>query len=148
MKEINNFLNIQNQFFYVSDNITAVKLEYTSPNDIFDTSLITKVPVLKDEFLTKISSAFSYVPQKHKINLEVYFDDIGHYTNKQLEDIFKKNIELQFRKNLIRQRQKNNIAISFSVAGILFFLLMLIFNNTLNDGLIKDIIIYVMLLFE
>ena len=54
MKEINNFLNIQNQFFYVSDNITVVKLEYTSPNDIFDTSLITKVPVLKDEFLTQI----------------------------------------------------------------------------------------------
>lgn len=139
-------LNVENEFFDLDYNkrIAYMHLEFDKPSDIFDLNSKTKLPVLSDDFMEWIASAFDYAPKKYKIDLDVSFTDMEGFDNDALQAIFKKNMMLEFKENEGKARTKNNIAFSLIGIGVIFFITMLLINNLwINGGLIKDIFKYV-----
>ena len=139
-------LNVENEFFDLDHNkkIAYMHLEFDKPSDIFDLNSKTKLPVLSDDFMEWIASAFDYAPKKYKIDLDVTFTDMEGFDNDTLQAVFKKNMMLEFKKNESKARTKNNIAFSLIGIGVMFFITMILINNLwINGGLIKDIFKYV-----
>ena len=98
---IEDILNIENNFYELDEEnkIAYLNLEFTSPDDIFDKNSITKIPVVSDDFLSWIDSSLEYTQKKYKVNINVWFDDLNGYTEEELNDIFMKNMILEFKKN-------------------------------------------------
>ncbi len=139
-------LNVENEFFDLDHNkkIAYMHLEFDKPSNIFDLNSKTKLPVLSDDFMEWIASAFDYAPKKYKIDLDVTFTDMEGFDNDTLQAVFKKNMMLEFKKNESKARTKNNIAFSLIGIGVMFFITMILINNLwINGGLIKDIFKYV-----
>ena len=119
-------------------------LGFDKPSDIFDLNSKTKLPVLSDDFMEWIASAFDYAPKKYNIDLDVTFTDMEGFDNDTLQAVFKKNMMLEFKKNESKARTKNNIAFSLIGIGVMFFITMILINNLwINGGFIKDIFKYV-----
>ena len=91
-----------------------------------------------------ISSAFTLISSKYKIDLTVKFRDMGEYSEEELSGIFLDNIELQFRSKLAEHRQENRIGRGLIGIGVGCLLLMLLIENLWEgDSLWKDVFVYV-----
>ena len=138
--------NIEESFFDIDtvNNTAKIVLEFERPEDIFDTNYISKTPVLSDDFSEWIRSAFRLVSSKYKIDLTVRFDDMENYTEDELREIFRKNIDLEFKSNFIANRSKNRIAFSLIGIGVAFFMAMLLINNLWDSASVwKDVFVYI-----
>lgn len=139
-------LNVEDDFFELDHDkkIAYMRLEFDKPSDIFDSNSKTKLPVLSDDFLEWISSAFEFAPKKYKIDLNVSFVSLEGYTESDLQEIFRKNVMLEFKKNEGKAKAKNKIAYGLIAIGVVFFIGMLLLNNLWKDGgIVKDIFSYV-----
>ena len=137
---------IDEQFFGIDKERDVAKFEllFDSPQDIFDENTITRKPVLNDDFMDLISSAFTLISSKYKIDLTVKFRDMGEYSEEELSGIFLDNIELQFRSKLAEHRQENRIGRGLIGIGVGCLLLMLLIENLWEgDSLWKDVFVYV-----
>ena len=108
VKEI---VNIEKSFFDIDEktNVAHIILSFDRPSDIFDTNYISGTPVLSDDFMDWIQSAFELVSPKYRIDLTVRFNDMSGYTGEQLSEIFRKNIDLEFKSKLNANRNRNKI---------------------------------------
>ena len=52
----------------------------------------------------------------------ISFDDLEGYDNDSLQDIFNRNMMLEFKRNEVKANTKNKIAISLICIGLLFFI--------------------------
>ena len=137
--------NIDEQFFEVdkAKGVAKVELRFDSPDDIFDLNYVSKTPVLNDEFIDWVRSVFALVSSKYKIDLTVKFGDMKGYDENTLEDIFKKNMALEFTSKLGETRMKKRVAYAMIGLGVgMFFTTILIGNIWHGDSVWKDIIIY------
>ena len=137
--------NIDEQFFEIDKAKGTVKVElrFDSPDDIFDLNYVSKIPVLSDDFLDLIRNVFTLVSSKYKIDLTVKLDDMKGYDGDTLEDIFKKNLTLEFSSKLVETRMKKRVAYGMIGLGVgMFFATVLIGNVWQSDSVWKDIIIY------
>ena len=138
--------NAEKPFFDMDEEqkTARIVLEFERPEDIFDANYITKTPVLSDEFSDWIGSAFDLVSPKYKIDLTIRFNDMSGFTGDQLSEIFKKNIDLEFKSKLSDNRKKNRVAFSLIGIGIVFFLtIMLITSLWKTDSIWKEIFLYI-----
>lgn len=145
-KNVKEFINIEEEFFELDkeNKITHINLEFNKPSDIFDINSITKVPILSDDFIELIQSSFELAPRKYKIHLTISFDDLEGYDNDSLQDIFNRNMMLEFKRNEVKANTKNKIAISLICIGLLFFIAMLLISNLWHDGgVLKEIFTYI-----
>lgn len=145
-KALKEFADIDERFFDIDKDAGVAKIEllFEKPEDIFDSNYLSKTPILSDDFIDWLGSAFSLVSSKYKIDLTVKFNDMGAYGENELEDIFKKNIELEFKSKFTANRQKNKVAYGLIGIGVVFFLIMLLINNLWqNDSVWKDIFVYI-----
>ena len=143
LKEI---ANIEESFFDIDegDKTAKIVLEFRQPEDIFDKNYITKTPVLSDDFMEWIGSAFDLVPSKYKIDLAVRFEDMGQYDEEELRDVFRKNMELEFKSKFSASRRRNRVAYSLIGVGVAFFLAMMLVNNLWDSTSVwKDIFVYI-----
>ena len=137
--------NIGEEFFEIdkTKGTAKVELRFDSPDDIFDLNYVSKIPVLSEEFLDWVRSVFKLVSSKYKIDLTVRFGDMKGYDPNTLEDIFKKNLSLEFTSKLGETRMKKRIAYSMIGLGVgLFFATILIGNVWHGESVWKDIVIY------
>ena len=140
------YKNIEGEFFVLDHEkkIAYMELEFDKPSDIFDTNAITKMPILSDDFLEWIESAFSEAPRKYWIDLRISFLDFEGYDEEQMKTIFLKNMVLEFKKNHEKARVKNHLAYSLLGIGICLFIAMMLITNLWKDGgLVKDIFAYI-----
>ena len=138
--------NIEESFFDIDtvNNTAKIVLEFERPEDIFDTNYISRTPVLSDDFSEWIRSSFRLVSSKYKIDLTVRFNDMENYTEDELREIFRKNIDLEFKSNFIANRSKNRIAFSLIGIGVAFFMAMLLINNLWDSASVwKDVFVYI-----
>lgn len=145
-KQFKEFLDIENDFYELDkDNkIAYMKLEFQKPSDIFDKNTISKTPILSTDYIKWVSDSFERAPRGYKINLEILFNDLEEYDNEKLNDIFKRNMVLEFKKSERKANSKNFIAYSLIIIGIIFFVIMILINNLWKDGgILKDIFKYV-----
>ena len=107
-------------------------LEFKSPSEIFDNNCKTKIPMLSDDFSEWISCAIDYTPINYKVNLNVYFEDLEGYTLEELNDIFMKNMALEFKHsehNLFSKNRLYNFLKSYS--SLFSNLLTILLSNNL-----------------
>lgn len=124
--------------------MARIRLSFDKVSDIFDLNYITKKPVLSDDFMEWIASAFTIIPACYKIELSVSFHDYEQYTEDQLSDIFWKNILLDAKSKRDSQRKRNTIAYSLIAVGVLFFIGMLLTEILWQTGsVIKTMFSYI-----
>lgn len=143
---IEKYLNVEEEFFDIDkENRTCnMKLEFDSPDDIFDKNSITKTPMFSDDFSEWLQVAFEYTPRKYNLNLDVTFADMKGYGDSELKGIFMKNIALDFRRIERKSFSKNLVAFSLIGLGLIFFVAMLLISNLWeNGGIAKDIFVYI-----
>jgi len=143
---IKEIANIEKYFFDIDENvkIARIVLEFDRPEDIFDRNYITKTPVLSDDFSKWIGSAFDLVSPKYRIDLTVRFKDMGDYTEEGLSEIFRKNMDLEFKSKFAANRKKNHIAFSLIGVGVAFFLVMMLISRLwCTESVWKDIFVYI-----
>lgn len=137
--------HIEEDFFEIDKEtkIAHVKLIFEKPSDIFDLNYISKLPVLSDDFLDWIGSAFQLIPLKYKIELTVEFNDLEGWDEERLSDVFKKNIMLEHRAVKSREKKKNIIACGLIGIGAVMFIAMILISRLWQaDSLLKDIFFY------
>ena len=141
------FENIENEFFELDhENKKALmRLEFEKPSDIFDKNAITKIPVLSDDFIEWVKSAFGYAPSKYKIDLVISFNDLESYSEEELRNIFFKNIILEGKKALEDNVSKNKIALGLIGLGTLFLIGMILLKGFWTDGgVFEEIVSYIL----
>ena len=145
-KQFKEFLDIENEFYELDkeNKIAYMKLEFERPSDLFDQNTISNTPILSTEYIRWVSDSFERAPRGYKIDLKILFNDLEDYDNEKLNDIFKKNMFLEFKKIERIANSKNIIAYSLIIIGIIFFVIMILINNLWKDGgILKDIFKYV-----
>ena len=115
--------NIEEEFFEIDKEkkLAKISLSFDRVSEIFDLNYISKMPVLSDDFMEWITSAFSIIPSRYKIQVSISFGDYEGYSEQQLNDIFWKNIVLSAKSKRDSQRKRNSIAYGLIAAGIVLF---------------------------
>ena len=145
-KILKEYEKIEEEFFDIDENQkkATIKLRFNAPSDIFDVNYLSKKPVLSDDFLDWIKSAFDIIPAKYKINLDVSFTDMQGYSAEELNDIFKKNMMLEYKTSRSKRKSRNNIAFTLMGIGALFFIVMLFIEHLwVSDSILQKIFVYV-----
>lgn len=140
------YKNINNEFYNVDEanKRLVMKLEFNSPVDIFDLTSLTKIPLLKDSFISQVTDAIEITPRNHKINLDICFNDLGEYKEEELKKIFYKNTLLRAKKELGKTAEKNKIAIGLISIGVISLVSMILLMSLWkNGGIVKDVISYI-----
>ena len=143
-KKIKEVMNIEEEFFDLDkeNKVALMKLEFDSPDEIFDRNSITKTPIFNDEFTEWLQSCFDYTPKGYQIDLDISFADMGKFKEEELQDIFNKNMVLEFKKSERQFLYKSKIAIGLFMTGLAFLVAMILVTTLWQeDRALKDIII-------
>jgi len=146
MSKPTDIFEIEEQFFDIDkqSRTANIKLCFNKASDVFDKNYVSKVPILSDDFLDWIKSAFRLIPSRYKIALDVSFTDMEGYSEAELKDIFDKNILLEYKSRFAQTRRKNRVAYSLIILGVVFFALMMTMNALWQDGgIVRDAIAYI-----
>ena len=143
---IKEMLMVEEDFFELDKEkkIAKMKLHFPKPSSIFDENSLTKTPMLSDDFFDWVKLAIQYPPRNYKLDLDISFDDMEGYTSEALQDIFEKNVALEFKRLNRETNSKNLLAMGLILIGVLFFVLTMIMNRLwTGENLAKEIISYV-----
>ena len=120
-------------------------LEFKSPSEIFDNNCKTKIPMLSDDFSEWISCAIDYTPINYKVNLNVYFDDLEGYKVEELNDIFMKNMALEFKHSEHNLFSKNRLAYGLIIIGVALLITTLLVTSFWKEQtLLREITAYLL----
>lgn len=139
--------NIEQDFFEIDKKkkVARIVLDFEKPSDIFDTNYVSKIPVLSDDFLDWIDSAFRIIPKKYKIKLDICFDDMEGFDAAGLEKIFAKNMLLEHRSKVSARKRERNLAWSLIGLGMLLLFSTIFLNLFWQEESIRhEIILYVL----
>jgi hypothetical protein len=128
--------DIEEQFFDLDheNRIAHIPLEYEKPGDMFDGTIMSKVPKMSEDFIDCVIQSCELVPKKYKLNVDVVFDDLDGYTEEELSDICIKNILLEIKIRKRRTDRENRLALGLCVIGLLFILASILIGNVWTDG--------------
>ena len=123
------------QFFDIDEETKTapVDLAFSSPDDIFEETYITKTPLVSDVFLEEIRKIFATVPNSLKVDMTLYFDDMGGYTEEELANIFSANLKREYGVILTEYKKRQITAISMMAIGIVFFVLKTFLGHIWTD---------------
>ena len=142
MKIPNEFKNFEEEFFHLNEKekVASIELTYESPEDIFNQNVITRTPVMNDDFIDLVSKVFNIVPDEYKLDIRVVFDDLCGYDAKELKDICRKNIILEGKRQYGNARSQNLLALSFCAVGFFFIIISALLDRIwLQEGLLRNI---------
>lgn len=140
------FGNIEEEFFETDKekSLATIRLSFDKVSDVFDLNYISKQPVLSDDFMDWIESTFRILPSRYKIKLVVSFGDYEGYDEARLNDIFWKNILLDFKSRRDNQKKRNFLAYGLIAAGLVFFAGMLAIEFAWkDDSVLRTVFSYI-----
>ena len=146
-KLLEDYKNIEKEFFDLDDenHIADVCFQYASPDDIFDESIRTKIPMMSQDFIDRISESFDLAPTSYKLNFRLFFDSMEGYSSEELSEIAHNNLLLLSRLHSEQVKKQNCLALMLCAVGALFILLTIILNNLwTKDSLISQIVYFVL----
>ena len=125
---VHDFEHIEREFFDVDETTEEARicLRFEKPENIFDTSCLSKTPIFGDDFDEWLMTSFEIIPAKYRIALDISLDDSGEYTPEVLQDIFRKNLLLSARSHFQSVRTQNRIAYGLIAAGFVAFVIMML----------------------
>lgn len=141
------FLSIHDDFFCLDkqEKLARVKLEFITPSEIFSSAVQAGIPMLSEEFLAWLSNTFDFIPDRYKLDINVFFSDLDGYSEKRLEEIFRKNMLLFQRILSQKARRRNRLVLILCVIGLVFVLLSAWLNRFwTEEGTVKDIVFFLL----
>ena len=110
MSFLRDFAEIENRFFDLDETkrLAHIRLRFDAASDLFDVNYLTKQPIINDDFLDWINSAFQMVPASYQIELNIEIGDLEHYTKEDLQSIFHDNILLEHKTKHQESGEKRN----------------------------------------
>ena len=99
-----------------------------------------KDPIVDEERGVSVSIRLLHPSRVTRENL----NDMSGYTGEQLSEIFRKNIDLEFKSKLNANRNRNKIAVGLVGIGVTFFIAMMLISRLwATDSVWKEIFIYI-----
>ena len=148
MKDIvKDYLSIEGEFFELDEeaHLAHVCLQYESPRDIIDGSIVTATPRFSRDFLDRIIDVFDMIPDAYKLDIKVCFDDLDGYSEEELSTINQKNIFLEMRILSENVRRRNRLILSLCALGAFFVFLAFLANACWKtDSPLRDIVLFVL----
>ena len=141
------FLSVHNDFFRLDEKkkLARIDLEFQAPSEIFSPTVQAGIPMITEEFLTWLSNAFDFIPDKYKLDINVFFSDLEEYSEERLEEIFRKNLLLLLRILAQKARRRNRLVLILCGIGLVFILLSVWLNHLwTEEGTVRDIAFFVM----
>ena len=146
MLNLKKIKNIDHSFFEIDENtrIARVILEYEKAEEIFNPCIASLLPVINEDFLTTISTFFSIISRKYKIDLTIRIDDMGGYTEDELSEILRKNFILETKNKIHNNGGRIHACLGLVGIGILCVAAMLIIEHYWEtDSLWRTIFFYI-----
>ena len=141
------FMSIHDDFFQLDkqEKLARIDLEFHTPSEIFSSTVQAGIPVLSGDFLTRLYNAFDFIPDRYKLDINVFFSDLEGYSEERLEEIFRKNMLLELRVLTQKARRRNRLVLLLCVIGLAFILLTAWLNRLwTSEGTAKDIVFFIL----
>ena len=144
---VKNYERVEEDFFDIDEDAgeARIVLRFASPEDIFNTNCLSNTPIFSDEFKDWLRASFEIIPSKYQIALDISFDDPGEYTEEELQDIFRKNLLLTAKSHFQAVRSRFHIAYGLIAAGLVSFIIMMLFGRLWGDGSFWQEIVFYLL---
>lgn len=136
---------IEKEFFDIDEKTkkAKIKLHFKKATDIFDVTYLSETPILSDEFISWIQSAFDIVPAKYRIDLSVTFDDLCGFEEKELKEVFLKNTLLEYKSRSGVHRKRTKTAYFLIGVGITVLIGMILLGTLWDsESVLKTILSY------
>ena len=146
-KYVEKYLNIEDEFFKLDheSKIAHVELNYDKPSALFDKDVITKIPMMSDDFFSSLIWAFDYLPENYKLDITISFNDLDGYSDEQLLELFEKNLAMEIKSRKRVGRRNEMSAFILCLVGIAFILIsVLVERNWNSEGIGKLIVSYIL----
>ena len=137
IREFNRELFLIEERFFEFDktkNTVRFYLEYERPSEIFENNARTMTPMITGDFLEAISGAFSLIPNKYKVDIDVAFDDLEGWSEAELSDICRKNLCLRAKVYHRRAQSHNRLAAYMCLTGMVFIVLSVMLGRIWDDS--------------
>ena len=136
--------NIEEEFFDIDkkSRLANINIEFERPSDIFDVNYHTKKPILSDDFMDWIDSAFDLVPTKYNINISITFKHSEGYTKKELSNIFNENLKLDANSKKSENKSNDVIALTLMGLGLVFIVSYLLVFTIDSNSVLREFILY------
>ena len=138
-------IRIEDKFFNLDHDrhIAYMELTYDRPSDLFDKDVFTKKPMISDEFISGLSSMFSYLPIGYKLNIRISFNDMEDYSEEDLRVLFMQNLELELMARIRSNFYEYSIALILCAIGVVFVLASIFLRNFWTDpSVFQQILIF------
>ena len=127
------------------EKLARVDLAFETPSEIFSSTVQSGFPIMSEEFLTWLYNTFDFIPDKYKLDINIFFTDLEGYTEEELEEIFRKNRLLVLRILGQKARRRNRLVMILCAIGLVFILLTAWLNRLwTGEGPARDIVFYVL----
>ena len=139
--------NIERDFFKVDEETGAaiVRLHFERPEEMFDLSCESEIPIFNDDFNERLTSTFAIIPEKYPISLEIAFDDMGDYAQDELKQIFRKNCLFSARSLSESVHKRDRLAFALLFAGFISFALMILIHHLWGgEGILHEMFFYLL----
>jgi hypothetical protein len=120
-------------------------MAFERPDDIFDSSAVTGIPLFTGEFMERILEALDFVPDQYTLDIEVHFEDMSGFSEAQLSELYRKNAVLRFKKELRLVHRKNRLALMLCGSGLTFVLISIILSRFwTEESVVREIVFYLL----
>ncbi|MCR5761693.1 MAG: hypothetical protein K6F82_06885 [Sphaerochaetaceae bacterium] len=134
------------RFYTLDDENKSVEacFVYDSVYDLFDCSIGTKTPILSDDFVDNFKYTFESVPDDYTVDFIIKCKDSESFTESQLEEIFRSNIELQALRTFSMTKRKVRLSYALIFTGLILLVATLFIEKFwVNGGFSKKVFSYV-----
>ena len=140
-------LSIHEDFFRLDKEakLARIDLAFDSSSDIFTPAVQSEIPILSEDFITWLFSAFDYLPDKYRLDITVFFNDMEGFSEESLKEIFRKNIMLALRIHAQKAHRQNRLALTLCVTGLVFILASVLLGQLwTEESTVHDIVLSVL----
>ena len=140
-------MSIHDDFFQLDkqNNLARIDLEFRAPSEIFSPTVQAGIPIVSEEFLTHLFNAFDFVPDRYKLDINVFFSDLEGYSEERLDEIFRKNLMLTLRILSQKTRRRNRLVLILCAVGLAFVLMNVWLDRLWADeGTAKRVVFYLL----
>ncbi|MEG1500079.1 MAG: hypothetical protein RR400_03335 [Clostridia bacterium] len=107
------------KFYKIDGKFASIDLYFQTFQELIENDFgDNKVEKLNGILFEKITEAFSIIPKKYKIKLNIHIKEFGAYTPKEAEQIVKSNIDLKVYSLLVDNGRKKCIAFLMFCFGV------------------------------
>ena len=141
------FLSVHEDFFRLDkkEKLARIDLAFRSPSDIFSQTIQADIPIISGDFLALLMNTYDCIPDRYKLDIRVFFDDLEEYSEEYLKELFRKNIMLALRIQSQKTHRRNRLALILCLTGFVFVFLSSWLNRFwTNEGTAKNIIFFIL----